>query len=449
MSKVWTIAWTEFNNAVRTKAFILGILMLPIIYGLAFVLQVYASKADTRPRPFAVIDRSGAFYESIARAAEQHNKDVLGPDGKPKESLYLPRKAEGTADAAAAATAEAIRRGELFALLDLPESLALTTPKGVIQMPSYYSNNPNDQNLRRWLDSVVGAEVRGRRTKAAGVDPAMVAFLNTSISSENLSLGAKPAAAAEPTATTAASGQPAAAKPARIAAQKVDPVRTFGVPFALLMIIFMIVMGTAPQLLNSVLEEKMSRISEVLLGSVTPFELMFGKLLGASAVALLVGLLYLGVGYGVAVRYGYGDAVTPRVLMLLALFIPLAIVMFGAMYMAVGAACSEIKDAQSLMMPVMLVSMMPMFVVSAVIVRPDSPLSVGLSLFPTATPFLMLVRMTLQPEPPLWQLLLSIVLTVATAIALVYAAGKILRVGLLMQGKPPTYRDLARWVMAK
>ncbi len=97
------------------------------------------------------------------------------------------------------------------------------------------------------------------------------------------------------------------------------------------------------------------------------------------------------------------------------------------------------------MMPVLLLSMIPVFVWTAVLKNPASPLSVGMSLFLPASPFLMLMR----PTPPAWQVALSVVLTTLTAMAIVGAAGKIFRTGLLMQGKPPSFVELARWVMAK
>jgi ABC-2 type transport system permease protein len=101
------------------------------------------------------------------------------------------------------------------------------------------------------------------------------------------------------------------------------------------------------------------------------------------------------------------------------------------------------------MMPVMLLSMFPIFVWTAVLRNPESTLSVGMSLFPPASPFLMLMRLALKPAPPVWQVVLSVILTTLTAMATVWAAGKIFRTGLLMQGKAPSFAELARWVMAK
>jgi ABC-2 type transport system permease protein len=97
----------------------------------------------------------------------------------------------------------------------------------------------------------------------------------------------------------------------------------------------------------------------------------------------------------------------------------------------------------------MLLSMIPVFVWTAVLKNPTSPLSVGMSLFPPASPFLMLMRLALRPAPPAWQVVLSVVFTTLATMVIVWAAGKIFRTGLLMQGKPPSFVELARWVMAK
>ncbi len=304
----------------------------------------------------------------------------------------------------------------------------------------YHSDNPNDDIIRNWLGATVNAEVRTRRMRAAGIDAALADRLNQPLTLDNLGLVER----AAPTPATATAGEPATK-----AAAKVDPVRTTVVPAVLLFVMFLLIMSTTPQLLNSVIEEKMSKISEVLLGSITPFELMMGKLLGNTGIAMVLAVLYLAAGYGVAAYYGYADAVSPGLMAALVVYLVLAILLYGSLFMAVGSACNDLKDAQSLMMPVMILSMLPIFVWTAILTNPSSALSVGLSLFPPASPYLMLMRMAMRPSPPAWQVGLSIVGTALTALFCVWAAAKIFRTGLLMQGKAPSYRELARWVMAK
>jgi ABC-2 type transport system permease protein len=101
-----------------------------------------------------------------------------------------------------------------------------------------------------------------------------------------------------------------------------------------------------------------------------------------------------------------------------------------------------------MMQPMMILLLIPLFVAPVILRDPSSPFAVGASLVPTATPFLMLMRLAMTPTPPLWQIGLSLVLTIGTTAVIVWGAGRIFRVGLLMQGKAPTLRELLRWVRA-
>jgi ABC-type Na+ efflux pump permease subunit len=445
--KIWTIATTEFGSAVRTKSFLIGILLLPIIMGASILLQtVVAQRADTKPRRVAVLDRTGALYPALAEAAGARNRATVGPDGRPKAppiALEPVDPAGRAPEAIVLALSDRIRKGELDAYVAIPEGIVRPAGDGPPAAIAYHSDNPNDDVARDWLGAVVNDQVRARRFREAGLDQGLAQRLSLPVNVENLGLADRAAGSA----AGAGDGSPGGA-PAVKAAQRVDPIRTAAVPAVLLFVTFFVIMTSAPQLLNSVMEEKLSKISEVLLGSVTPFELMMGKLLGNLGIAMVLAGLYIGSAYGVATYYGYGDVLSPGLLAAFALFLVLAILLYGSLYMAVGAACSELKDAQSLMMPVMLCSMLPIFVWTAVLRNPASPLSVGMSLFPPATPFLMLMRMALSPAPPAWQVVLSVILTTLTALACVWAAGKIFRIGILSHGKTPSFRELARWVVS-
>jgi ABC-2 type transport system permease protein len=431
--KVWVVASTEFGTAIRTKAFLIGLLLMPVLIAVSMGLQVFARKADTRPRSFAVIDRAGWLYPAIEAAAKVRNNELAQRGASAPR--FLPSREQGAAgEEQLLALSDRVRKGALFAFVEIPPDIARPSGEPAIR---YHSENPNDDRLLDWLEGVVNDQVRSRRFRDAGIDRALADRLSRPVEVENLGLLSR--------AIGPSPGQAGAIR----AAEKIDKVRTVGVPAVLMFVLFIVVMATAPQLLNSVLEEKMSKISEVLLGSVSPFELMMGKLLGNLGIAIVLAAVYVGGGFGVAAYYGYADALTPGIFAAFCLFLLLAILINGSLSLAVGSACSEIKDAQSLMMPVMVVATFPIYMWFAVAQNPSSPLSVGLSLFPLATPYLMLMRMCLTPAPPAWQVALSIVLTTLTSIACVWAAAKIFRTGLLMQGKAPTFRDLARWVMAR
>ena len=440
--KIWVIATTEFNTSVRTKAFMVSLLLLPILVGSSILLQQFImGRVDTRTRTVAVVDRTGKLFPAIERAARAYNDRTVDAKGKAVGPRIEPSSMPASAAEAPSALLELsdrIRRGELDAFAVIPAEAARIPITGTATPPAieYHSDNPNDDAVTRWLIPAINNEVHARRFRSTGIDQAVADRANQPVIVENLGLFERD--------LSAPSGE-IAIKPA----EKIDRIRTSVVPVVSMYVVFLVIMACTPPLLNSVIEEKMSKISEVLLGSVTPFELMMGKLLGLAAVGVLLGILYIAGGYAVAAYHGYADAISARLLVAMGFFLVMAVFLFGSQFMAVGAACSELKDAQSLMMPVLLVSMFPMMVWPAILKDPASPLSVGLSLFPPASPYLMLMRIGMRPAPPAWQVVLSGVGITLTTILCIWAAGKVFRTGLLMQGKAPTFRELARWVMAK
>jgi ABC-2 type transport system permease protein len=440
--KIWIVTATEFSSSIRTKAFFLGLMFLPLLVGGSIGLQLFlVNRVDARTRSFAVIDRTGTLYPVIERATQTYNDQTVDPAGKTVRPRFAPSLVPSSASDGPAALlelSERIRRGELDAFVVIPAEAVQTSTPGAAPSAAveFHSDSPNDDAVRNWLIPTINNEIHERRFRSAGFDPALADRLNQPVRLDNLGLFER---------DLSNPNGPLAVKPAVM----INPIRTAVIPFVLMYVMFLIIMTTTPQLLNSVMEEKLSKISEVLLGSVTPFELMMGKLIGQTGIALLLGALYLAGGYVVASRYDYSDVISSQLLVALGFFVALAVLLYGSLYMAVGSACNELKDAQSLMMPVMMLSMIPVMASPAIIKDPASPLSVGLSLFPPASPYLMLMRLAMRPTPPAWQVGLAVVGTTLTAVLCVWASGKIFRTGLLMQGKTPSFRELARWVMAK
>lgn len=457
LRKIWVVASAEFGTAVRTRAFLIGLLGMPAIIGLSIGIQHFAAgRVDTRTRTFAVVDETGTLTSPIEAAVKSYNEQSVDSKGQLTRPRLQMEKVDPGLSAALASLelSDRIRRGQLDAYAIVPAE-AVKPPAAGRTGPlflEYHSDNPNDEVVRTWLLGVVNAEIRMRRFRAAGLDEALVNRLNQALLLDNRGLvqrAAVPVASTSPAPTSPGENGAGKAEPEITAAEKVDPVRTVAVPMVLVLMMFMLVMTTTPHLLNSALEEKMSKISEVLLGSVTPFELMMGKLLGFAAIGVVMAMFYVGGGCALAAYYGYADVISMGILASLALFLVLALLMFGSMFMAVGAACEDMKDAQSLMMPVLLLVMLPMMFWIGVLKNPTSGMSVGISLFPPASPFLMLMRMVLRPAPPAWQVGLAIAGTMLTTILCVWAAAKVFRTGILMQGKTPSYREIVRWVMAR
>jgi ABC-2 type transport system permease protein len=301
--KIYVVATTEFGSAIRTKSFIVGLLLLPVIMGASILLQVFvAERVDTKPRKFVVIDQSGALYPAIEQAAQAHNAklpDARGKNARPRmEPELSPAAARAGDSSLALELSDRIHRGELDAYVEIPAGLIEPSAADATGSAlEYHSNNPNDDTIRNWLTEVVNSAVRARRFRSAGLDQALAERLSRPVQVENLGLVER----------SSEGGSAAGVK----SAEKVDLVRTAGVPAALMFTMFIVIMTSAPQLLNTVIEEKMSRISEVLLGSVTPFELMMGKLLGNAGIAMVLAALYVGGGFAVAAYYGYANVISP------------------------------------------------------------------------------------------------------------------------------------------
>ena len=425
MNKMLIVATSEFSTLVRTRAFLITLILMPVLMVASIGLSRAARDVtDTNTRRFAYVDRSGVVGPGLEAAAASRNA-VANESGQPRYEPVALDPAGKSGEQLRLELSDRVRSKEFYAFVEIPSGILNPDQPEEVR---YYSNAPSYVALPQWLRATVGAAVISQRFQAASVDPAVVERLTRPTPVSSLKLLERDA-----------SGQ---VKPV----EKVDQRMAAGVPAALLVMMYLIVMVSAPQLLNSVIEEKMSRISEVLIGSVSPFELMMGKLVGCVGVSLLLAAVYLAGVYGVAIYWGMQDAITPTLAAWFLLFLTMAILLFGSIFIAVGAACSDLKDSQSMMMPVMMLIMFPVFTFAFVMRAPDGNLALALSLFPSATPFLMLMRIGLQPGPPLWQILLSVVLMALTTVAAVWAAGRIFRTGILMQGKSPTLGEMIRWV---
>jgi ABC-2 type transport system permease protein len=434
MRRALVVAGAEFQAAVRSKAFIISLIAMPVLMlGSILAQRFIMGRVDTTPRRFAIIDHSGQVHEALVAMTLARNAAVAAAPGRPaRGGPFMPEVVSPGPDGLDALRLELSERvlaKDLFAFVEIPPGVMRA--EGEQARLSYHSDEPTFDDVRQWLELSVSEIVRIERLRAVGADAEVIARLTRPLEAESLGLW-----------TRGEGGTIEQARP-------VDKVRTFLVPIVLMFMVFMIVMTSAPMLLNSVLEEKMSRISEVLLGSVTPFELMFGKLIGAVGVAVVLGVLYISGGLGVARYLGFGNVLPLSLAPFLLVFLVLAIFFYGSLYIAVGAACSDLKDAQSLMMPVVVLTMLPIMAWTAVLRAPNGSFSVGASLFPPATPFLMLLRLALHPGPPAWQVALSVVLTFLATVGCVWAAGKIFRTGVLMQGKSASIGQMIRWVLAR
>jgi len=440
MRKVLCVMRSEYRNAVQSKAFIISVVLMPIFAGGAIVVQaLLKDKVDISDRRVAVVDQSGELFGVIAEAAAARNEsEIFDPesDRKQVQPRFVPERVDAVAMAGESGErfdlvlSQRVRRGELFAFVIVGADVfdAEGGPDGSI---AYHTQTPTYRDLPRWLEEVANDEIQRRRFAGSGIDRALVEKLGRKVPLLRLGL-----------VDVTEGGEVEEAR-------RQSDIANYGIPAGAMFLLFMLVMMSAPALLSSVLEEKMQKISEVLVSSVTPFQLMLGKLLGTVLVSLTLALLYIGALVAVLYRFDVLGLVPGTIWAWFFLFQLLALLIFGSIFVAIGAACSEARDAQSLMAPAMLLVMFPMFCWFIVLEAPTSPFARAISLFPPATPTLMLLRIAVPPGPPWWEVALAVVLTTAFAVLCVAAAGKVFRIGVLSQGQAPSFARLVRWVFSK
>jgi ABC-2 type transport system permease protein len=230
-------------------------------------------------------------------------------------------------------------------------------------------------------------------------------------------------------------------------ARKRSELEGFFVPFAVAMILAMIVMvGSAPMLQN-VTQDKSQRIVETLLGAATPFELMTGKVLGSVGVSVTSSVLYVLAGTVAVNALGIAGLLPLSIIPWFYVYLLADVVMLCAFAAALGACCSTPQDAQNLAIVLLMPVLIPMFMLVTVLRQPNGTLATVMSLVPPFTPIVMLLRQAMPDGVPAWQPWVGLVGVLVFTTATVWAASRIFRVAILMQGKPPRLAEIARWAM--
>ncbi len=483
MQKILTIARREYQAMVATKAFVVGIALMPVLMlGGTWIPGLLKGMEKSENRKIAVVDGSGQLFAPLKMLAEQRNQmlnvatDGAAPkfpdatagkesaaetdvssgspksltrdeeeDRKAREAMGLEEihryvleqfPAEGFDDTKRFELSERIRNDELYAFIEIPADILEAKPidpafpeSFLLPEITYVAQDAALADAKRWTETSLNQLIRANRLSSAGVSPMVLLEL-------------------ERKASVSGSGLFTRDDDGHITSEeKPNELASIFLPMGIMMLMFMIVMMSAQPMLESVLEEKTLRISEVLLGSANARQLMTGKLLGNVAGSLTVFTLYAGGALIAANWKGYGDSIPYHVLPWFLIYQILAVLLFSSLFMAIAASVTQLREAQSLLMPVWMVMLMPMFVWFNVIREPNSMMATALSFFPPSTPLMMTLRLATGAIIPLWQVLLSIVLLLLGTAVGVIAASRIYRIGILWQGKTPKITELLGWLL--
>jgi ABC-2 type transport system permease protein len=409
--RVLAVARRELLERLRSKAFLIGTVLGPVLLvALMLVPSLVMSRQRGDALRVAVLDDAGGLKPELERALARQ-RDEAG-----RERFVVREDSPASREGLEAE----VREGRLDGFLHLrPDALERSAAE-------YCAQNVSNVLDLRLLDRATEETLIARRLAAAGVDPARLADLMRPLELRTIRITSSGA--------------------------REDRRGAFLLSVTLMMMLYTSVVMWGQAVMSGVIEEKGNRVVEVIVSSIPTRSLFAGKLLGVGAAGLLQFLVWtLSLALVALYAAGAGAAggalpeMPPLLLVSFVVFFLLGYFLYAALYAAVGAAVNTVQEAQSLVFPVLLPLVVGMMFFPAVIQSPDSTLAVALSLVPPLTPLLMFLRISVV-TPPAWQILLSVLFTLAAIAAVLAAAARIYRVGILMYGKRPTFPEIVRWV---
>ena len=428
MNKIWVIARSEYLRRVRSRGFILTTLLLPlalVLFGGVIVLLSISAFKQEEARRIAVVDSTGVLGPALVSASDDALHFTVA-----QESTEVLRKA--------------VTEGDFAGYLVLPPGAV--EGEGRI---TYYAKESGGAMLESRMEGRIEGVIEEERMHRQNLDPAVIEALRAHVSLQMVRL--------------TDDGEEAGGTGLFIA---------MGLGMGMVIVMMMLIYGSV--VMQGVIDEKSSRVVEVVVSSVKPFHLMLGKVIGIGAMGLTqlifwsLMLLTITVTAGSVIamfldpsQYNLTDNASTAQLLEAAdinvpslpggLFIWLTLyflggyLLYASLYAAIGSMVESQQDAQGFLLPVIMPILVALYTVMPQVENPDSTLSITLSMVPLTSPVSALVRIAVS-DVPLWQTTLSLIILFGSFVGVTWVAGRIYRVGILMYGKKPSLRELLRWV---
>lgn len=430
MNKIWLVMQREYLARVKKKSFLLATLLTPLIFPAIMAIFVWIAveeKDNQSLRIIEVVDENKLFF---LESSDQYAFSFS--DRSDEEAKDL------------------VKNGDRYGFLHIPK-FDLENPKGIT---FFGEENPN-MNLMSYLESSLKKKIEDQRLYESGIDPQLISDIRTKVDIKSITVNEQ--------------GE-----------EKVSNATVnYAIGFVAGILIYMFIFIYGNQIMQGVIEEKSSRIVEILVSSLKPFQLMMGKIVGIAGVGLtqlliwivlVGGLTTLVTGYlgmqmpqqqamemaqvgmeqipdsGVSEILQVINGIDFVTLVLCFVFYFLGgYLLYGALFAGIGSAVDAPSDAQQFMLPVtipLIVSYMGLFVF--VLQDPNSTTSFWLSVVPLTSPIAMMGRVSF--GVPFWELALSMILLILGFLGTTWLAGKIYRIGILMHGTKPSYKTLWKWI---
>ena len=433
MNHLSLIIKREYINKVRNKSFIIMTFLSPLIFVGIFALVGYLSSINNATiRDISIVDESGVLAKNF--------KDT-------QTEKYTVLKNVSIDDAKLLGD-----EGTVYGVLHIPKT---TTLEGLATATTFYSKESPSLTIMRDIENTIESQVNTARLKQANIDADKIKALRIEVDTKQETFEGKKTSKADAIAKL-----------------------IFGGAAGYLLFMFIIIYGN--MIMRSVIEEKTSRIIEIIISSVKPIKLLLGKIIGTSlagvtqfvAWVILISILtsvvslVFGIDPGAAQSQqqemitqasggssslfleayrAYESLPLANLVIMFLLFFVGGYLLYASLYAAIGAAVDNETDTQQFMIPVIMPLILSIYVgFFTVIENPHGMVSQVFSYIPFTSPVVMLMRIPF--GVPLWQQVLSVTILFVTFIGMVFFAAKIYRVGILMYGKKPTYKDLLKWL---
>lgn len=424
MSILTLIIKREFIAKVRNKSFIVMTFLSPLLFVAIALLVGYLSTLKSDPKIIGIHDESGLFVNEFKDDAEYHFSDMTPIDLKVIKDSIVAENLEG--------------------LIYIPKIADNNELQSKIQ---YISNESPGMSFVNQIEETIAAKITQSNLKNANLDAKAIEAANAKVS-----INLEKATGGE-------------------SVRGLNEIKVIiGGLFGYLIMMFIIIYGN--MVMRSVIEEKTSRIVEIIISSVKPFQLMMGKIIGTSLAGILQFLIWAVIGLALmfAAQAFFGANVSPGmpagaveqgtvatyvselmnlpIATILISFIVYFIggyFLYSSFYAAIGAAVDNETDSQQFLMPIIMPLILGVYIGFFTVMNdPHGTVAVVFSMIPLTSPIVMLMRIPF--GVPIWQIVLSVTILFGTFLGVVWFAAKIYRVGILMYGKKPTYKEMIKWL---
>ncbi len=447
MQKFLAVLKREYKKVVFTWTFVITTLLLPVIAALSFILPMLIFSIEGDTTRIAVADPSGNIYtrlrdnlsaEKIMVRAKKSAQDSI-KDLNPSQEEQLKRASEqmgGSFDFveynAAGKTLEQIKNElnaqvaakQLDAYLIVPEDF--DKQNADIEL---YSRKAGDFIINSTLEDAVNSAVRSQRLVDANISEEALNLLSRKVGFVKKSIS-------------------------ETGKEKEDATSPWA-GFIVALLIYVVLLVYGQSIMSAIVEEKETKISEILFSSARPFELLMGKLVGVGLAGLtqlsiwICSVLVL-LAFGLASLVASGieiemPNITAPVIIYFFIFFLLGYFIYATIYALIGSMVTNMQEGSQFALPPVLVLMLGLYFCFAVVRDPNSTLAFWVSIAPFFAPIVMPVRI-LAEIPPFWQIALAIILNLITIIGLTWVASRVYRVGMLMYGKRATIPEVWKWI---